>query len=64
MNDCFDYVEVYNINVENGMTKEEFNLAVDFCVKCLKGEVSLGLYRGICWDSEVMDAANLHLNNI
>lgn len=57
-----DFVEKYNIDVQNGMTKEEFNLAVDFCIKYLKDELSPFIAKGLCFDSEVMGIANLYLS--
>ena len=59
-----DYVETYNVDVKNGMTKEEFNLAVDFCVKYIKNELPKQIAQGLCFDSEVMETANVHLNAV
>lgn len=56
-----DYVEVYNENVTNGMTKEEFNMAVDLCVKYPKNELRPEIARRLSFDSEVMKLANIHL---
>ena len=40
-----DFVEKYNIEVKNGMTKEEFNIAVDLCVKYIKNELTSKLQK-------------------
>lgn len=53
-----DYVEKYNLEVKNGMTKEEFNIAVDFCVKYIKNELSKQIAQGLSFDDEVMCVAN------
>jgi len=56
-----DFVAKYNIEVTNGMTKEEFNIAVDLCVKYIKNELPKQIAKGLCFDSEVMNTANFHI---
>ena len=55
-----DYVEKYGVDVKNGMTKAEFNIAVDFCVKYIKNELPKQIAQGLSFDDEVMCVANMY----
>jgi len=59
-----NYVEKYNIEIENGMTPDDFNEEVDFCIECIKGDVPPIISNGVCFDRQVIDTANLYLNDV